>query len=282
MSLPRADYASHDSGRKDAPLSCLQGTRVSILDEVTSWLESGDGERPPVYWLNGLAGIGKSTIAKTIADRAQERKMLGASFFFYRNDGPLRDPQLVFPTIAFQLAHSDDSFKKVILDAVQEDMTVGHKKLLPQLQGLILNPLLRIDPNRSPVFIILDALDECDEGGAIEILRLLFLLVTRIPFLRILITSRPEPHISSVFDEALNHTKTVLHDIETSVIQQDIRFYLNTELTKIPHKLRLHLDANWASEGEINVLVEKSGKLFIYAATSIRFIGDSRVRNPRR
>jgi NACHT domain len=282
MSLPRADYASHDSGRKDAHLSCLQGTRVAVLDEIVSWLESKNGETPSIYWLNGLAGIGKSTIAKTVAERAEEREMFGASFFFSQGDGRLRDPQLVFPTIAFQLAHSDDEFKKVILDAVQEDMTLGTKTLLPQLSALIITPLLKVHPNRRATLIILDALDECEENGAVEILRLLFSHGTRIPFLRILITSRPEHHISSVFDEAPNVVKRILHDIEGSVIEQDIRFYLRTELSKIPHNLRLRMGPNWISEDEINLLTEKSGKLFVYAATSIRFIGDNRVRNPRR
>jgi hypothetical protein len=42
------------------------------------------------------------------------------------------------------------------------------------------------------------------------------------------------------------------------------------------------VSSNWASKDDIHSLVEKSGKLFIYAATSIRFISDDRVRNPRR
>jgi hypothetical protein len=121
------------------------------------------------------------------------------------------------------------------MKALKNDPTLGEKKLLPQLQGLILEPLLKVNPKQQPVLILLDALDECEDRGAAEILRLLFSLVTRIPFLRILITRRPEPHISLVFDEELNHAKTVLHDIETSVIQEDIRLYLHSELVKIPH-----------------------------------------------
>jgi NACHT domain len=281
-SLPRAQYASHDSGRKHALSSCLEGTRVVVLATIVSWLEGLEGQRRPIYWLSGLAGIGKSTIAKTVADRAKGMGMLGASFFFSRDDEPLRNPQLVFPTLAFQLAQSRDAFKKVIMKALKNDSTLGEKERLPQLLGLILEPLLKVNPKQQPVLIILDALDECEDRGAAEILRLLFSLVTRIPFLRILITSRPEPHISLVFDEELNHAKTVLHDIETSVIQEDIRLYLQTELAKIPRTLHLRMGANWASEDNIHSLVEKSGKLFIYAATSIRFISDDRVRDPRR
>jgi len=110
MSLPRANSAAYDSGRKDAPSSCLEGTRVSILAEITSWFEITESETPPVFWLVGLAEIGKSTIAKTAAGQAEENGMLGVSFFF-RSDAPLRDLNLVFPMLAFQLAQLDNEFK---------------------------------------------------------------------------------------------------------------------------------------------------------------------------
>ncbi|KAF9503094.1 hypothetical protein BS47DRAFT_1402757 [Hydnum rufescens UP504] len=258
MFLPRANSAAYDSGREDAPSSCLEGTRVSILTEIMSWFESVESGTPPVYWLVGLAGIGKSTIAKTAAERANKNRMLGGSFFFSRSDAPLRNPNLVFPTLAFQLALSDNEFKNVIGEAIQQDPTVS----------------------RQTTLIVLDALDECEEQGADTILQLLLSHASQLPFLRVLITSRPEPHISSVFTEARNLAKRVLHDIEASVIEEDLRLYIRSELGKILKRLELGSVPDW-TDGEINSLVEKSGKLFIYAATSIRFIGDARVRDPR-
>jgi hypothetical protein len=140
MSLPRANYARYDSPREDAPSSCLEGTRVAILKEIMSWSESANGERPPVYWLSGLAGIGKSMIAKTVAERAQETATLGASFFFSRNDRPLRDPRLVLPTLAFQLAQSDSAFKNVVVEALRQDPTLGHRDLLASLDPFAHRP----------------------------------------------------------------------------------------------------------------------------------------------
>ncbi|KAF9517546.1 hypothetical protein BS47DRAFT_1389797 [Hydnum rufescens UP504] len=282
MSLPRANYARHDSAREDAPSSCLEGTRVAILQEIMSWSGSGNGERPPVYWLSGLAGIGKSTIAKTVAVHAQQKAMLGASFFFSRSDKPLRDSRLVVPTLAFQLARSDPAFNNVIVEALRQDPTLGDQELSSQFQALILTPLLKINPGHRPTLIVLDALDECEEKGAAGILQLVFSCAIQIPFLRILITSRPQPHLSLVFKKETNLEKTVLHDVDASVIEQDIRFYISTELAKIPKKLDLRMPTDWATETQMNSLVEKSGKLFVYAATAIRFIGDDRVQDPRR
>jgi AAA ATPase domain len=280
MSLPRANSAAYDSSREDAPSSCLEGTRVSILAEIMSWFESTESGTPPVYWLAGLAGIGKSTIAKTAAERAHKNRMLGGCFFFSRSDAPLRNPNLVFPTLAFQLAQSDNEFKHVIGEAIQQDPTLGHKNTFSQFEGLILKPLAQLDSTQKTTLIVLDALDECEEQGAGTILQLLLSHASQLPFLRVLITSRPEPHISSVFTQARNLAKRVLHDIEASVIEEDLRLYIRSELGRVLKKLELGSVPDW-TEGEINSLVEKSGKLFIYAATSIRFIGDARVRDPR-
>jgi len=35
-----------------------------------------------IFWLNGMAGTGKSTISRTIARELAEKKRLAASFFF--------------------------------------------------------------------------------------------------------------------------------------------------------------------------------------------------------
>ena len=57
---------------------CLKGTCRAVLDEIELW--TTDFDKPPVYWLNGLAGTGKSTIAQTTTERAFADGRLGASF----------------------------------------------------------------------------------------------------------------------------------------------------------------------------------------------------------
>jgi hypothetical protein len=58
---------------------CLRGTRKGVLWEIERWL-TGEREQR-VFWLNGLAGTGKSTIAQMYAERAFADGKLGASFF---------------------------------------------------------------------------------------------------------------------------------------------------------------------------------------------------------
>ena len=75
-----ANGAEHRHGERK---SCLKGTRAAVLNAIELWAR--DFGKSPVYWLNGLAGTGKSTIAKTIADRLFADGRLGASFFCSRD-----------------------------------------------------------------------------------------------------------------------------------------------------------------------------------------------------
>ncbi|VDB94954.1 unnamed protein product [Peniophora sp. CBMAI 1063] len=108
--LPRAVKASHTAAREDGLTSCLRGTREAILADVSKWLH--DADAPAVFWLSGPAGTGKSTIAKTIAeDASQHSNIVVASFFCSTPDGgPLADPCLIIPTLAFHLARSHNYY----------------------------------------------------------------------------------------------------------------------------------------------------------------------------
>ena len=117
--LPRAAQAAYNSGRAGGPTTCFEGTRVAVLKTIESWISDPSKSLPPVFWLNGMAGTGKSTIAKTIAEYAHDRGILGGSFFFSRDDQQLRDSSLVFPTLAFQLAQFADVFRSLIGKALQ-------------------------------------------------------------------------------------------------------------------------------------------------------------------
>ncbi|KAG9011277.1 hypothetical protein FRB93_003078 [Tulasnella sp. JGI-2019a] len=94
-------------------------------------------------------------------------------------------------------------------------------------------------------------------------------------------TSRPEPHLRSIFSHADNLQKLILRDIEASIVKNDIRLYLQTSFAEIPGRLRLRIGRRWARHDEIEALVERAETLFIVAATFARFAGDHGVKNPR-
>jgi hypothetical protein len=67
--LPVAEYAAFDSSPLDSSVDddefgCLPGTRKDVLKEIMNWGLSAQSTEC-IYWLNGMAGTGKSTISRT-------------------------------------------------------------------------------------------------------------------------------------------------------------------------------------------------------------------------
>ena len=56
---------------------------MDLLLQFERWLKDEQDHR--VFWLNGLAGTGKSTIAQTFAEISFADGKLGASFFCSRD-----------------------------------------------------------------------------------------------------------------------------------------------------------------------------------------------------
>ncbi|KAG8991248.1 hypothetical protein FRB94_012623 [Tulasnella sp. JGI-2019a] len=250
---------------------------MSVLGTVHTWYSNTAPDAPLFFNLDGIAGIGKTTIACTIAKEAAHHGYLAGSFFFTRSgETELSNPALVFPTLAYQLATLSLSFTYHFGRAAYGD-------LRGQLQKLIISPLQHVTPQSKPLLIVLDALDECQKEGAKELLRLLLSEASKIPFpLKVLVTSRPEPHLRTIFNHADNVHQIFLHDIEASIVKSDIRLYLQTSFTEISRNLDLPINKAWARHDEIEVLVERAETLFIVAATFVRFAEDDTVRDPRK
>ena len=79
--LPCVVGAAFNSYHRQHEPQCICGTRVDLLRQVEEW--SVNHEKC-LFWLNGMAGTGKSTIARTVARTFHDQGRLGASYFFSR------------------------------------------------------------------------------------------------------------------------------------------------------------------------------------------------------
>ena len=249
---------------------CLKGTRKAVLDEIESW--SKDSNISPVYWLNGLAGTGKSTIAQTIAERLFADGILGASFFCSRDFEDRRDLHYIFPTLAFQLAHKYPEFRTSLVPLLRGNPDIGHESLFNQMRMLIVEPLSSSDVS---TVIIIDALDECvDEDPQSAILSVMGRLVEGIPSVKFLITGRPEPRIRSGFRLGLLRPLTdvfVLHEVESSVINSDIRLFLEHGLSELVKRRGIER-GGWPTDEHLDMLCERAAGLFVYAVATLKFL----------
>ncbi|KIL70481.1 hypothetical protein M378DRAFT_46513, partial [Amanita muscaria Koide BX008] len=228
--LPRAEAAFDDYQSQKKNGLCLKGTRETLLGELGSWLV--DPTRSRIYVLSGLAGIGKSTIAYTFASRADKLGIIGASFFFSRDESDRKTAKKFFTTIAYQLCVYDKAFAKAIGDALlnERGSAAITKDLNEQLEALILEPLRDVVKSRvQPTVIVIDALDECDDRDATTVLASLERLVHNFPSFKVLITTRPQPHLDHRLN---NHNVFYLQNIEDKIINNDIRLYLKFSLSR--------------------------------------------------
>lgn len=280
--LPRAQARYDSQSRQDAH-GCLEGTRTKVLREIYDWIDNEDPGAPRILWLCGLAGIGKSTIAHTIAEASDTNRRLGASFFFSRDEADRRNPQLVYPTIATQLARLDFELKKSVAAAVERDHEVGTLVMRKQFEKLISEPLTAWRGAKGTIVIVMDALDECaPESGAEEILIRWAAELPKIPVpLKVLITSRPEFHIRRKFQSLSLRTISqsyILHDIEKSVVKEDIELFLRHRLNQIAEERGIQTP--WPSELALRTLIDRAGILFIFASTAVKFIENGTRTDP--
>src|ERR1700753_3584024 len=127
--------AGYRSGNRQG---CLRGTRKNVLRQIDSWLADERDQR--LFWLNGLAGTGKSTIAQTFAETSFSDGKLGASFFCSRDFDDRNNIQNIFPTLAFQLAYRYPQFRGELLPVLKANPDIGRESLCSQLGQLVIDP----------------------------------------------------------------------------------------------------------------------------------------------
>ncbi|CAE6479997.1 unnamed protein product [Rhizoctonia solani] len=241
---------------------CTKNTRTNILGASLAWSENPGSEK--IYWMNGMAGTGKTTIAYSLCGELETRKQLAASFFCTVTSPECQEAKRIVPTIAYQLARLSAPFRSALCEALEEDRDIGTGSISAQFELLLKNPLIKASaemPNN--LVVVVDALDECSDSRIIELfLGLLFSSASKLP-IKFFVTSRPEPLIRKKMMAGSERSRSILylHEIEQSLVQADISLYLKEELLSIS-----------PADADIEKLARRAGKLFIYAATAVRYI----------
>jgi hypothetical protein len=266
----RSKSSPEASHQKSMATPCAQSTRRKILEEIREWMASPGGT-DPVFWLNGPPGIGKSSIAKTVAENSERDLTLAASFFFTRNK-EVTSPKHVFPTIAHQML-SNNIVQHTNFPKLNDSVQNQDETYLPiQANELLKCPLelpFTDTPRRlAPMIVVIDTVDGVtEEKDKHEVWLVLSLIASLgsllsngkyVP-LRFLITSVPGNNIENCFKGIPSEHTYRQHALTPDEAQADVYVFLQDKLE------------GFLSDSQIQKLAVQSGGLFVYATVVARF-----------
>jgi len=265
---------------------CFPGIREQYIADITNWVTKSANSPSSVYWMRGPAGVGKSAIAQTCAEKLKETGHLGAAFFFTVNKHS--DPSRLFTSIAYQLTTALPDYHAAVDERISKDKSLIEKKIASQFRSLIVEPLreLRKQGKRvQPKAVFIDGLDECVDGDAqAEIIKIIASSVREgsTPF-RWAIFSRAEPRIVSTFKQ--DNIASVIYSVELPIsceADSEIEMYLRGGFKNILQKQNFRqLLSSWPTDNDIGTLVDAADGLFAHPAAILRHVAyppDSQFR----
>jgi len=286
-----AVYNSLERQQLDAP-KCHPNTRVAVINRIIDWLLGKIECEALILWLYGAAGAGKSAIAHSVAEISQNHEWLLATFFFWKTAAERNNISRFVATIAYQIARAIPASRLLIETAIDVDPMIFQQSIDTQLAKLIIEPLQRLHSTGfafkdSPFFIIIDGLDECKgtdiQSGLVKSLAVAF---SHSPLrIRILIASRPEVYLQSTFNSSSvqPHLSRVALS-NTYSAQEDICRFLKDSFEQMrrEHPLASYIPSPWPSAGVLDDITRKSSGQFIFASTTVKYVGGDPYELPTR
>ncbi|KAJ5768868.1 hypothetical protein N7520_003427, partial [Penicillium odoratum] len=237
-----------------------------LLDNQSfkEWFDPSYPKIPPLLWVNGIPGSGKTILASFVVEEARKLATKPTVLFFYcKHDDPEHDNFLALARgILAQILHQD---KDLLLYFYQE--RCNSKEAVLAVPDQVRRLLTFAFQNCKNAYIILDGLDECKRDDRKDIVQWFIKLVESLPVsessrLRCLFTSRDDGPGRKDFE---NIDILTIRQQDT---QGDLQRYCQFQAERLKDKLWLSPDR----AQEISLIVsQRAGALFLLA----RLIWDS-------
>ncbi|KAH9061899.1 hypothetical protein EDB87DRAFT_385085 [Lactarius vividus] len=242
---PSVNYNTASGAHHDGTAEwCTKG---NILAD---WKTSGS-----LLWIHGKPGSGKSilssVIIRDIKSMSNAGSVLLAYFYFDFKDKAKQDIRALLSSLLVQLSDQSDIFCEALFSLYRAHKQGSEQPTNESLSQCLKYMLTTAGP--MPIYLILDALDECPYGIGLpspreKLLDLVDDLVKlRLPTLRLCVTSRPEFDIRTML-KPLATQQVSLHD--ESGQTRDIKNYV-TDVVHSDRRMK-----KWRDE-EKDMVIEK-------------------------
>jgi hypothetical protein len=246
----------------------MEGTRKSRIEGIVDWVANKSEEKgllqSNTYWIYGLPGIGKTSLAHSICARLHDQRKLAGAFFCRRDDPNLSEPRNILPTLIHKLAEIFPPFRTIVANCLRSDTNLTPESMNDSLFPDLLDSLPK-RPNDFHVFVI-DAFDECgNDSSRRRVLKILTDAITRASWLKIIITSRPEADIRRFFGR-LTQSSYLEYDLATDEeANGDLRTFARNEFAPVAEKW--YLPTPWPEESLLDRIMVRANGLFIFIKT---------------
>jgi hypothetical protein len=245
----------------------MKGTRESILNKLIAWATNNTGQNVSpgnISWVYGLPGIGKTSLAHSICASLLDQGHLAGAFFCRRDDPNRNEPRNILPTLIYKLAVRFPPFRSGVAERLRQEPNLTPESMNSSFFLDLLHNLPR-HPDHTLVFVI-DALDECgDRRSRPGILNILTHAATQAPWLKVIITSRPEVDIQRAF-QALGQSSYSPYDLATDQeATVDLRTFARSQFDVVA--LEWHLPTPWPKEADFDRITSLANGLFIFIKT---------------
>ncbi|KAF8328874.1 uncharacterized protein EI90DRAFT_3155597 [Cantharellus anzutake] len=252
--------------------ACLEGTRVDLIERIMTWCRNTGESENRLMQLTAVAGAGKTSIALTIAERCASEGDITLLMHFSFKAGERSRLDFLFSGIARALAGHDPVYRTFITSALRDDPSLSTASFGTQFMKLVASPLLHKPPPADcPMVIIIDALDECDDGLFVPLAGILRDEVPRLP-------SSVKFFIISRQFELVKRSLSTYYPIDRLVIDlwdatnvQDCATYTRFQLQKLKEE-HPYLRHKFQDERTVQGISERAGGLFIWISTIFWYI----------
>ena len=246
----------------------VEGTRLSILKEVESWLANKSSPNRVIV-ISGNAGMGKSVISAVLCQKMLEAGRLSGSHFCRHNKARRRNPKVMLQSLACQLSESLPEYRKALVKKLSRNVGVeiGDMEVEELFEFLFKEPLSDLKDPGSIHLMVIDGLDESEYQGRNELLNVTADYFKTLPcWIRFVVTTRPEMNILEKIQD-LNPIQLNPNDQENLM---DVRLCFQEQLE--------HVLQSDCQDTILEKLVEKSEGVMLYTYYLTEFIKKNAVR----
>lgn len=220
---------------------------------------------PPVLWLHGRPGTGKSVAAGHVIRYLQSRNFDCSFYFFRHQDSASLNIASLLRSLAFQMAETNVEIRRAVVSMTNDSIRINTDDHLVLWNSLFIQRIFEIG-NVGPQHWVIDGVDECSNKAIPALISIVSSLGSKVP-VRVFMTSRPGGEVGKRMSAAQPETPFLEMTTGGGGTLKDIELFLQSRYARSG-------DTS-AYGGLVSDVLAKSNGIFLWASLTIEKLEDA-------